>query len=548
MQDLVFISFTIFVTIGLIYFVYKFILGIDMPSRDDELQITESDLLEQLNLLYRDRNYYIIENLAKKYLEKKFANDEVRLILARSLFESGKFYDAIEQARIISRHKPEDFEIKNFIVNCYLNASKPLEAINMLKEILETDSSNAVVIKELAQVYLDTNQKISARKMYEQLEDLVASNQEKVKIKNMVAQIYIEFKEFDGAVRKYQEILEIYPDNLQIKKNLVALYKLQEDYERETELVNEIYESHLSNEDDIWALQSLSDIYLQNRNYEKALEYAKLAEQLPSANKIKIRKVISEILIKLDQVDDSIDILKNLVDENPANSDLKKSLAKAYQAKDDFESAIGIYEMILENANADDIAKIRFEISTIYSAWALYLFDKNLHEECFKKFNTALEYDSENAELYYRLGQINKKIKNYNEAITQFKTAIEHDETNGNYYFALAECYEIYENTFEQKKMLLKAAECNKEEDNAIVYYNLALLCESQNDLVKAIEYLEKAISINPNDTNAKYRYALILEHKGENDKAINLYKEILELDPTYKEAENNLKLLSSNF
>src|SRR5574344_179331 len=402
MQDLVFISFTIFVTIGLIYFVYKFMLGLDMPSKDDELQITESDWLEQLNLLYRDRNYYIIEKLAKKYLEKKFANDEVRLILARSLFESGKFYDAIEQARIISRHKPEDFEIKNFIVNCYLNASKPLEAINLLKEIVEQDEANSVAIKELAQVYLDTNQKISARKMYKRLEPLVFSNQEKLKIKSLIAGIHIEFKEFDDAINEYQEILEIYPANIQIKKNLVTLYKLQDDFEREVELANEIFEAHSSEEDDIWALNFLSDVYAENKNYEKALEYAKMVQQNPLADKIAINTKISNILIKLDQVDDSIEILKNLILENPENSDLKKSLSDAYQSKDDFESAIKTYELILDGTSVEKIKKVHSEISNIYSNWAMFLFDKDENEECFKKFNSALEYDASNPELYYR--------------------------------------------------------------------------------------------------------------------------------------------------
>lgn len=550
MQNFLFIFVIILITTGLIYFVYKFILG--TPSEhEDELQISESDLLEQLHILYKERKFYIIESLAKKYLEKKFANDEVRMILARSLFESKKYHNAIEEARIISRHKPKDFEIKNFIVQCYINLKQPLSAVAILKEVLEFDNTNAVAIKELAQIYIDTNQKISALRLYEQLSELVYSNQEKLKLKTIIAGIHIELGEFDEAIREYLEILDIYPANIPIKKNLFTLYRLNADFERQIEIANEILDSHPEEEDTIWCLESLCQAYMENNNYEKALEYAEQLEQFDATDKVKVKQTISEIYIGLDRIDDGIEILKDLIEENPKDIDLKKSLAKAYQSKNDFESTINVYKKLLDEENPDKIKALHTEISNIYSDWGMYLFNKEdkeneNHEECFNKFDTALEYNAENPEIFYRLGEINKKIKNYTEALSQLKAAIELDEENGEYYFSLAECYEDLDNHYEEKNALLKSAKYNKEEDNAKIYYKLALIIDTQGDINKAMEYLEKSIKLNDNFIDAKYKYALLQEHKGDRDGAIETYKNILELDPTYKEAEDNLRMLSS--
>jgi tetratricopeptide (TPR) repeat protein len=547
MQGSVLIFFSIFITTAMIYFLYKFLLGISDGQQDDDLQITERDLLEQLNILFREKKYYIIENLAGKYLERKFANDEVRIILARAFFESGKYYNAIEQARVILRHKPDDFEVKNFIVNCYLKVSKYLDAIIILKEVVDSDPSNVVAIKELANLYCETNQKISALKMYKKLETLILSNQEKVKIKTIIANLHIEFREFDAAIKVYQEILDLHPDDLSIKKNLCALYKLNLDFERQVETANEIYEVHRSEEDDIWALNFLVDTYYDNGNYDEALEYARLLETMPLADILEVKEKISKILIKIDKIDDSIELLKQLIEENPDNIDLKKLLASAYYEENNFEMAIGIYKKILDQADFKVASQINSKISELYSDWAIFLFNNDENEECFKKFNSALEYDSENSDIYYRLGQINMLIKNYNEAISQIKMSIDLNSENSNYYYALAECYEAIDNQYEQKNNLLKAVKYNTEENNSQIYYKLALIFDSQNDTNNALNYLHKAIDINPKFVDAKYKLALILEYNGDKEGAIALYNEILSLDPGYTNAQDNLKMLTAN-
>lgn len=533
----------IFITAGLIYCLYKIMLGSGKKEQDNELQITSTELLEQLTILHREKRYNIVESLAKNYLEKKGGNDDVRTILAKSLFDMGKIYDAIDQAKIIIRHQPINFKIKIFLANCYLKVEKPFKAIDTFQEILEEDSDNILAIKELAQAYFDTNQKRSAIKMYKRLEEFLENNNEKVKNKSTIAKIHIEFGEYNLAIEEYEKALEIYPDDISIKKRLIELYKKISDYDSSIGFASELYTTCAEDENGLWALKMLMDIYQIMQNYEKALEYANLIKFHPLSDNIQSDEDIARILLDEGKVYESIELLKSLVDENPENTKLKKQLAKAYERNKDFKSAVNIYTKILDEANARDINDIHFELSNIYSNWAMYSFSLHENDDCFKHFTVALKYHSQNPEIYYLLGTVNQTIKNFNEAISQYKKAIELDPQNPCYYCAIAECYEELDNIYEQKKAL---SECLKHDsENAKTHYKLSIIYNIQNDKNNAMIHIKKAIELDENFIEAKHKLALMLEHTGDTEGAISVYEDILKIDPENEEILNNLRMLS---
>lgn len=546
MNNLFIISIPIIVVTGLIYFLYKFMLGMDKTKTDDDLQITSAEILEQLNILYKQKSYSIVVSLAKKYLEKKPSNIEVRTILTKALHHCKKTTEAIDQALNIIRHQPKNISMKIFLANCYLELSRNSEAINTFEDILKNDPENAVAMKELAQIYFKTHQKRSAIKMYKKLEEYIYSNQEKSRIKSLLAQMYIEFEEYEPAINEYIEILEIYPENLDVKKNLIELYGRTTNYSKLIELATVIIETHSNDENDLWAMKTLSETYLKMKDFDKAIEYANLIKTHPLADKVLATENIAKIMRENGQIDESIEVLAALLAESHSanNIKLKKSLAKSYEAKQFFEEATKTYKEILDEAGAEDIKQIHFEISNIYSNWAIHLYSKDDNASCFKKFTIALQYDSANPKIYYDIGQINQMIKNFNEAISQYKKAIELDKENPIYYFATAECYEELNNFYEERKALIECAKYDKE--NPKVYYKLGILYEGQHDYLNALQSIQKALELDENFIDAKYKLALIYEHQGKKDEAIELYENILKWAPENEEAANNLRMLKS--
>jgi len=541
MNDLFFIVFIIFVVTGLIYFVYRVILGSDKNDEGD-LQITSSELLEQVKIMHRNKKYHVVESLAKKYLEKKFNDVDIRTVLVKSLSEAGKIYEAIDQAKIIIKLKPENCSMKIFLAKCYYKVSKASKSIKVLQEVIEADPSNSIAIKELAEVYLKTNQKKSAVKLYEKLDEFIDNNQEKARNKALIAQIYEEFGLYDLSIEQYCAILELYPADIKVKRRLIELYNVTSQYGLLIDSCNEVLALHSVDEDGLWVLEIIVATYRKIHEYDKALEYVDLMMEHPLSDKFKVKKIIAGILLEKGLVDESIELLNSMVVKELQDVEIKKALAKSYEMKSDFGLAVDMYKEILKEVGAEDVEQIHFEMSNLYSNWAISLFMQDNNEECFNKFATALKYFSDNAEIYFNLGNVNKIIKNYNEALVQYKKALELDPSNADYHYAMAECYEDLQSIYEQKKSLL---ECLKyDPTNAKAHYKLGIYYASQNDNPSAMASLRCALEYDRNFVEAKRKLALMLEHIGNKEEAIALYEEILKLNPENEEILNNLKML----
>ncbi len=543
MNDFLFVFSTIFVITALIYVLYKLMLGSSKERDDVELQITSKEIFEQLSILQKQKKYNIVESLAKKYLEKKPNDDGVRMLYAKALYESKRVYDAIEHAKFIISRQSKNSDTRIFLANCYVEIDKPMKAINCIQELLEYDADNVVAIKALAKLYYDTNQKISAIKMYKRFDEFLDNNLEKAQNKALIARIHLEFREFDQAIQEYEEILEIYPDDLSVKKELVELYKQTADYDSAITVANDILQiSEDSNK--LWAMNQLMSIYHVMQDYSKALEYAEMIKAHPLSNQITVGQEIANILREQGSIQESIELLKDLVSKDSDNVELKKGLARAYEANKDYDSAVKVYKEILDIAGVFDIEKIHFELSNLYANWALHSFFQNDSAECFRLFTIAIKYNANNPDVYYKLGNVNKAIKNFNEAISQYKKAIELDKANAKSYWELADCYDEIDSPYEQKKTLIESLKYDTSNPN--VYYKIATIFQAQNDSQNALINYKKAIELNAGFVDAKKRLALLYEHLAKVDEAIELYEQILEVEPDNDEVVNNLKLLKS--
>lgn len=544
MNESVIIYSIIFIIAGMIYYIYTLLIRPRKNKADSELQITSKEILEQMFILHKQKKYNIVENLARNYLRNKGEDDSIRTLLTKSLHSSGKIYEAIEQAKIILKHQPKNFDMQIFIANCYMETDNSTKAISVFQEILEKDLNNFTAIKSLAEIFLKTNQKKSALKMYKRLAPFLESSQEQANNKIILAEIYTEFKDFDLAIKEYEQILEIYPADVHIKKQLLELYKETERYDSMIILATEIAERFTNSEDGLCAMKILMDIYSDMKNYDQALKYANLIKIHPLANLIDSVENIAKILLDEGKTDSIVELLNSLSTKDLQNLRLKKVFAKAKEKNNNFKEAISIYKEIIELADSDDIKQLYFEMSNIYTNWAVYLFAHNESEASFKHFTLALNYAPQNSYIYYCLGNLNKKIKNFNEAIVQYRKAIKFDSEISEYYYALAECYEAIDSIYEQKKALSECLLYNP--NNARAHYKLGIIYEIQKDQQNAMIHIEKAVESDESFIVAKHKLALLLEHIGDIEGAVKIYESILSVEPNNEEVLSNLKMLIS--
>ena len=80
--------------------------------------------------------------------------------------------------------------------------------------------------------------------------------------------------------------------------------------------------------------------------------------------------------------------------------------------------------------------------------------------------------------------------------------------------------------------------------DNPLVYNNLGKAYYNNGKVKKAEILFKKALSINPNDTDACYNLGIVYRSIGESTHAIEMFNKVIAMDPHYARAYNNLGLV----
>lgn len=536
---------SIFATISLIHVVYIILLVMENSKKEPrkKLQISKDDILEQANMLFKQKKYTLVGKLIRKYLEAEPEHYELRFLLAKTLYAMDNLYESIKECSIVLEKNPSNPDVKLLLARCYKKINQYSKAIGELQDILKNNNENLVAIKELSEIYINTNQKVSAVKMLKQLASLTENNQEFQKIKSKIANLQIELENYNEALEELNNILEIYPEDTETHKKLIELCMNIQNYAVAVEHCEKMLEVNKNNSLSLWLLNNLVQLYTKTKEYDKALEYYKVILEHPFSDKLKTKINISRVLLANNQEEEGMMLLKQLSEQHSDNIEIKRIMIGNYLKNKQFSSAIDLYKRIIDLANPLDIRNIHEEMSNVYVNWAKYLFENKNVDECFKIFSTAIQYDSSNPEIFYELGEVNVSIKNYNEAIIQFRKAISLNPSVSKFYLAIANCYEAIGNTYEQKDALMLAV--NTDAKNIDALYKLAILHDSQNDITKEIELLKQVIELNPNHLDAKYQLALLYEKQDNVKGALELYKEIESVDYDFKNVQQCIEMLS---
>lgn len=538
-----FLIFFTIITLLVSYLIYLLITTAGTTSRKKQLQISKKDILEQANLLLKQKRYKVVEKLVRKYLETYPEHYKLRGTLAKALFYDDNIYDAMKECLIILNKEQDNYEIRLLLARCYKKIDQFAKAIEALQEVLKTDTENMIALKELSELYIETNQKTFAVQTYKQLENLTENNLELMEIKSKIADLEIELENYPEAFEELNGILEVYPEDTETHKKLIELYIKVQNYERAISDCEDLLTVNENNSLSLWLLNNLINLCYIQKDVEKTMEYAKQLLEHPFSDKVKTKTYIAKILIASGKEEEGMALLNELAEDNKENIEIKRLMIETYISKNKFVEAVELYKQILDLVSPLEVRSVHTEMSNLFVQWAKYLFEEKDVSECFKIFNLAAQYDSENPEIYYELGQVNAFIKNFNEAILHYKKAISINANVAKYYIAIANAYESIGNTFEQKTSLITAI--NIEPNNTEVLYKLAVLYDQQHDRTGEVKALEKIIELEPDHIDAKYMLALILESQGNREEALNLYKEIEHINHDYKNVQENIRMLS---
>ena len=539
MTDIIILSLICLLLVYSIFRIYLYIMSGQMYSTDSSKDSLEEPIVEEINR-YRAENQTINAfNLAKKYITENPRSEKARLIYAQVISDAGKHYDAIGHLNILLKNNPKNIEALNILADCYNKTKQPKKATTIYKQILEIDSQNSLALRKLAQQYYYANEKREAIALYKKLASNIHDPDEHLEIKLNIINMYTELKDWDNVIKEARTLVEQHPNNKSLLLYLRKAFQTKNDIINTVEITKKLIEMeplHPKYYEEIVALlHKLNDL-------EFTAKYAKEALELKSVNKSLILNLLSQTYMKNNQLDDALEIIKKAIKNDYKNVDLKKTLADLYCQKNDYESAIQIYENLIESVHPSEVPDIKLCLSNVFYKYGNYYHQLNRYQDAFSKFNKAIEYDGSNPEFYITIAELNYKIKNYGDAAKNYKIAISLDPKNSSYYLTIANMYYESGNILEAKKYYIETIQIDPE--SVVAHTKLGIIYAKQQTPQNAIEEFTKALKLDPNNVDIRYNLALAYEISNNISKAIEEYRNVLEINPEHTESRNNLDLL----
>lgn len=381
-----------------------------------------------------------------------------------------------------------------------------------------------------------------------------------------LADLYLKTKQYDKA---YNEL--VYLNNLDRRNKLTAKSK-----EELTKIFNEAKQTGLNNPKKSSLYVNLAMLCQILNEPDKSEKYLNAALTSNADQKL-ILNAISKIYETSDDYTNAINICDKLLSLKPSNTDIRKLKASYYLQSHDSENAIKEYGIITDNNPNDDEAK--YELYKLLSSKGLP--EKDIIKQIYKDRNLA--------ESLYNLADILIKNNNITDAkkYTQMLVTKYPDDVNG--YILLAEIYKKEGKLKESYEVLNKIRD-KADSNEAIAKYNVLLATLSSQPLQeanslmatglyaqalevlktadqenlyvilaqaranyflsqkqKSLDYLNKAMTLYPNNSDVFCAFAYIYHKENDLDSAEKYIKEALKINPDNKTANDLMKIVKKS-
>lgn len=281
-------------------------------------------------------------------------------------------------------------------------------------------------------------------------------------------------KLFDKAIKFSPGNIETYIEKGRVNLEMRKLYDAQLAF-------NEAYKIDPGNEE---AIRQLTDIYFNNRQYNKALEFAEKCKSCKYVDFIR-----GMVYYNTEDYGQAMTSLEKAVKMDPANATAAYTLARTYLELEQEKKAIPSYL-------------------------------------------NAIALDSSRSNWIYELGLIYYNQGNYQNAIQFFEKAASAGYNKGNDFVENLGFAQLYAVRTDQGLATLQTI-MDRKPNNKELIGNIASALYETKQYDNALAYYEKLLHLNPNDASALYMAGMTFQQKGEKEKGQKICDKAISMDPS---------------
>ena len=418
------------------------------------------------------------------------------------------------------------FTIVLFSSSCRLFKSHPVK-------------NNAALEQEINSLMLDANKDLMLEKPEEALKKykrIVKKQPKNATAHFQMARLYMGSENYNKAIREIKLAKKYDPNNKWILDVYANLMVQDQQYLKAAELYGKLAKMENSPED---YLNKQAMSYLWAGKYRKSIETFNQIQAMSSELDERIQAIKVQLFLELNQVDSAIQVVNELIANNPEEISYRATLSSIYLDQGDQNKAIEVFKNYSESYPEDLRAQIG--MSFVYmSEDSNKLF--NYLDTIIYKSNNSVE---EKLELLSNIIKIQKDeestiYKKINNEYLEYLAAI--DTITGNAKI-LAAYIAKDKKDIEKAKSYLK--ESIKLDSLNIRRWAMLIELYSSEEADSILKYSEKAQELFPEEARFYYYAAFGHVYKKDNEKIIEECKKGLEhtreIDTSYNIAFNSL-------
>ena len=245
--------------------------------------------------------------------------------------------------------------------------------------------------------------------------------------------------------------------------------------------------------------------------YEKALLCDEQSEFL--------KQSLAIILIKMDRKEQAARVLEQIISSNPQDAETRILLAKVYRSMGLMDEAAAIYQGLLE---------IQEDHDTLLMLGTLYAQNKE-YDKAQKILNRLIQLENDSYLAHYSLARLYRELQYYDRAAASYDKALELNWFERLAY-EVAEFYEGLQNY--DKAIVVYNRIIDEGQSSDLAKTRLVNLYLSLGENDKALQLLRDLRSIMPESHNIDITISRILLSQEKYDEAIMILEDVLETNP----------------
>ncbi len=450
-----------------------------------------------------------------------------RLKLAQSYSRNNQDDEAVAEYRKLLEHHPDDINTYYRLASLHARNGEYEKSNDVYQEIIDRTGPQRTIYYQMFQNYSSMNDEENAIKQLENIRELEPGN---LGIIQTLSQYYLQAGEPEKAFEAINEALDRNPDDPETLVNLADLYIEEEEYEKGGEILTTVVSDTLMDHNHKLEIgQFLLSRFASNRDNEELREATRnvvstITEQHPDQGHAHV--IAAEFYELVEEWEKVRHHLTETTSLMPDNASAWQQRLQALYMEEDYEEAIYVGKEADEHVPDD--ALIQF-----FTGSAYLLTDQE--EQAIEWLQSAAEMPSRRnmrSMIFGSLGDAFSAADQWDQARDAYNQAIELDENNdvalNNFAYYMAEENENLEKAKEYSERALSI-----EPENAAYLDTMGWIYFKLGEYEEAKNYIRQSLETGEASATVKEHMGDVYEKLGEDDKARKWWERALEKDDT---------------